>query len=355
MPITFAARAPPYLPREARAPPAGSGASSTTPCSPAAEPSGLRRARRRRRRRAPRPRTRARRRARRGGPRTGHRADRARVDGDAHDLPMRRRRERAPHPRPRVPASGITPGPEQLPRDRRGRRTAATTPAISCPCSCPLPAITTTSPGRGVRRARGRSRAGGRAPPCLAGPLEAREDLGDDRLGVLGARVVAGDVQDVGHGLGRRAHQRALGAVAVAAAPKTHMQPAAGEGACRGEHGVEPRGRVGVVDEHAEGLARLDGSKRPGGAATAAAPATIASSGTSTSSASATAQSTLSTLKRPRSSGLQRAGRRAACGHADRSPTARSSTLCAAHLSRSPTPLRSEARPSGVRPSRRRR
>src|SRR4051794_35872686 len=46
---------------------------------------------------------------------------------------------------------------------------------------------------------------------------EAGADLVDDRPGVLGARVVAGDPDVVGQGLGDGGHARALGAVAVAA------------------------------------------------------------------------------------------------------------------------------------------
>ena len=58
--------------------------------------------------------------------------------------------------------------------------------------------------------------AGGRRRARRSRP-RARQDLGDDRLRVLGARVVGGDERDVGQPRADLAHQRALAAVAVAA------------------------------------------------------------------------------------------------------------------------------------------
>ena len=60
------------------------------------------------------------------------------------------------------------------------------------------------------------------------GPAPTRISL-DDRLGVLGARVVGGDDHPVGQPPGDLAHQRPLAAVAVAAAAEHHVQPAVGE------------------------------------------------------------------------------------------------------------------------------
>ena len=92
----------------------------------------------------------------------------------------------------------------------------------SCPCSWPLPAIMTMSPGsRDAERAldrraavgldleRGPSRAGAcSAPATIAAMIASR---------VLGARVVRGDDHVVGERGRRGAHQRPLVAVAVAA------------------------------------------------------------------------------------------------------------------------------------------
>ena len=79
------------------------------------------------------------------------------------------------------------------------------------------------------------------------------------------ARVVGGHDRHVGEPPRHRAHLGALAAVAVAAAAEHHDQPpAADELARRPQHVLERVGRVGVVDEHREGLAALDGSKPPG-------------------------------------------------------------------------------------------
>ena len=89
-------------------------------------------------------------------------------------------------------------------------------PASSWPCSWPLPAITTTSPASAPRQ-----RGGSRAPVGLDHPRGRSmpgQDLGDDRVRILAARVVGRDDHAVGELLGHRAHQRALGAIAVAAA-----------------------------------------------------------------------------------------------------------------------------------------
>ena len=83
--------------------------------------------------------------------------------------------------------------------------------ANSCPCSWPLPAITTTSPGsasaiaRRIAARRSASALDVRARPSgIAG-----EDLVDDRLRHLGARVVRGDDHAVGQPRRDLAHQRA--------------------------------------------------------------------------------------------------------------------------------------------------
>ena len=90
-------------------------------------------------------------------------------------------------------------------------------------------------------------------------------DLGDDRVGVLRARVVGGDDRDIGEPRGDLAHQRALAAVAVAAgAEDAEDAPAAVDQLARGAQDVLERvGGVGVVDEHREVLTLLDGLEAP--------------------------------------------------------------------------------------------
>ncbi len=95
--------------------------------------------------------------------------------------------------------------------------------ANSWPCSCPLPAITTTSPARADSIGGGDSRVSvGVVRDVRTGALE---DLGDDRLGILRAGVVGGDEHVVGQPTSDLAHQRALASIAVAAAAEHHPQP----------------------------------------------------------------------------------------------------------------------------------
>ena len=114
--------------------------------------------------------------------------------------PLPRRRRRAPRGR------------------RRGRRTA------SPPRCAPAPARAPCRRSRRRRRRRPR-RPPRRSPP--AGPARRRPApptpapariCVDDRLGILGARVVGGDHRDVGERPGGPAHLGPLAAVAVAAA-----------------------------------------------------------------------------------------------------------------------------------------
>src|SRR3954452_5068493 len=86
----------------------------------------------------------------------------------------------------------------------------------------------------------------------------ALQDLGDDRLRVLVARVVRRDDHDVGLVAGDRAHERPLRAVAVPAGAEHDDEAPARERARGAQHVVERVGRVGVVDEHRERLALVD-------------------------------------------------------------------------------------------------
>ena len=96
---------------------------------------------------------------------------------------------------------------------------------ISWPCSCPLPAITTTSPGSASATARS-----DRAPPVRI-DLDARpgalQHVLDDRERILAARVVGGDDDEVGAPHGDGTHHRPLAAVAVASRAEDADQPPA--------------------------------------------------------------------------------------------------------------------------------
>ena len=194
----------------------------------------------------------------------------------------RSRPARAARPRPRgtisaPPSAAIRSGREldhaagARGRERRSssRATSRSSKGIfrprsnSWPCSWPLPAITTVSPRARPRRARSAiaARRSGSTSICAAPPAPMPgADLVDDRLRVLGARVVGGDDGDVGEPVGDLAHQRALVAVAVAAAAEDADQPSpGGRDLARGsEHVLERVGRVGVVDEDRERLALVD-------------------------------------------------------------------------------------------------
>ncbi len=143
------------------------------------------------------------------------------------------------------------PAPPARPCDRRR---AAVRSANCWPCSCPLPAITTH-----VARPRQRDGALDRgAAVGLGVHRDAVHDLGDDRVGVLAARVVGRDDGEVGQPPRHPPHLRALAAVAVAAAAEHADQPPGGDLAGGREHVLEPVGRVRVVDEHGERLAGVD-------------------------------------------------------------------------------------------------
>src|SRR3954452_18298543 len=94
--------------------------------------------------------------------------------------------------------------------------------------------------------------------------LAALEDRFDDRARVLVARVVGGDDRDVGPLAGDRAHERALGAVAVAAGAEDDDQAVLGERPGGAQDVVERVRGVGVVDEHRERLALVDGLEAAG-------------------------------------------------------------------------------------------
>ena len=148
-------------------------------------------------------------------------------------------------------------------RERRSRATWRSSKGIvrsrrTWVVSCPFPAMTTASPGpRQLQRLRD-----GVAPvhDHVALDLPAvhpRLDLVEDRLGGLAPRVVGGHDHDVGQARRHRPHERALGAVAVAAASEDGDDPAGGELPHRLQEVLEGVVGVGVVHDHREVLSRV--------------------------------------------------------------------------------------------------
>ena len=125
----------------------------------------------------------------------------------------------------------------------------------------PCPAITTTSPGcgRGQRRGDGARAGRARRAGWSSGPMPVEHGL-DDRSRVLGAGVVGGDDDEVG-ALRRRPSPmsgRFDGSRSPPQPNTTRTRPPPASSPGRGEHLVEPVGRVGVVDDDGERLAGVD-------------------------------------------------------------------------------------------------
>ena len=76
-----------------------------------------------------------------------------------------------------------------------------------------------------------------------------KQDLGADGAGVLAARIVVGDIGDVGKLVGDGAHLRTLAAIAIAAAAEDDGEPFLRIGPQGGQHRAQRIGRMGVVDE----------------------------------------------------------------------------------------------------------
>ena len=157
----------------------------------------------------------------------------------------------------RAGSRALAPARGSLRARRRGRRTGARRPPISWPCSCPLPAITTTSPASASSIARGSPSAGrdrsprrGRRPGARPAMIASGSSLRG--LSEVTTTTSARSTRDP-------AHQRPLAAVAVAAraedddhaAPPRARAPAASAV-------VERLRRVRVVDEDGERLSLVD-------------------------------------------------------------------------------------------------
>ena len=134
--------------------------------------------------------------------------------------------------------------------------------------SCPLPATSTRSPGpRQLDRPGDRLAAiDDREQPLLAVAAgvggDAALDLLDDPAGILAARIVRRDHDHVAQPAGDRAHQRALRAIAIAAAAEHRDQPPARQRPRRLEQVAQRVVGVRVVDDDGDLVAWRP--KRPG-------------------------------------------------------------------------------------------
>ena len=191
----------------------------------------------RRRLRSPRRRTRRRRGSRRGGRRRGRRgrSRRRRSSPAAAARPRPRPATRAPVAAAISLAGSALTRRSAAPASRRSSSRATSRsskwilrpPSNSWPCSCPLPAITTVSPGSARASASAiAARRSTSTSTSAASPARPGGDFGDDRRRLLGARVVGGDDGEVGELAAGPAHLRPLVAVAVAAGAEDRDQPA---------------------------------------------------------------------------------------------------------------------------------
>ena len=150
----------------------------------------------------------------------------------AHAVPpwRPRRRRTGPSGRPRAPGPARGPCRRRGARPRRGRATTASSIAA---------------------RRSGSTRTSSRPTPAT---ISATIASGSSRAGVVG-----GDDDLVGQAPGDLAHDRALAAVAVPARTEDDDDAPAREARAPREDRLERAGLVGVVDEHREPLALLDG------------------------------------------------------------------------------------------------
>ena len=112
------------------------------------------------------------------------------------------------------------------------------------PCSWPLPASRTMSPGPAIAMARRSPRAVRRSRSRPARPPEHRAD----RRRVLAARIVVGDDDHVGQPRRDRAHLGALALVAVAAGAEHDDQPALDVRPERRDRRLDRVGRMRIID-----------------------------------------------------------------------------------------------------------
>ena len=143
-------------------------------------------------------------------------------------------------------------------------------PPISWPCSCPLPAITTTSPGSASPTARAiAARRSGSISTFVPAPWRMSWMIASG-CSLRGLSEVTTTTSARSAAIlpisGRLPRSRSP------PAPKTTSTRPLVELARRPQHVVERVGRVRVVDEHGEGLALVDGLEAAGHARRAPAP-----------------------------------------------------------------------------------
>ena len=137
-------------------------------------------------------------------------------------------------------------------------------PSNSWPCSWPLPAITTVSPGPAARERRARSRPGGRPrprPPPLS-PMPARISAmiasGSSERGLSEVTTARSESSAPTRPIcGRLSRSRSP------PAPKTEISLPCGQPPRRAQHVLQRVRGVGVVDEHRERLALVDRLEAP--------------------------------------------------------------------------------------------
>ena len=274
----------------------------------------LDRQRPRRRRRSRRRRTRRRRRSPRAGRRRGRQARSrpsrsSRAAGEpgspsATNLGPDRRRDLLGAEVHAAPPSLRSSSTRDLDGHRRGPCDRPRTPA---PARAPCPRSRPCRPARARPSARAIAARRSTSTSTVGPLLDPGEDLGDDRLGVLGARVVGGDDRQIGELRPDSAHLRPLVAIAITAGAEDGYHPARGQPPRRPQHVLQRVGGMGVVDKHPEALALARSARSaPAPAPARAKPAAAVSGSTPSAVAAAKAPSALATLKCPGQSGAQR-------------------------------------------------
>ena len=184
------------------------------------------------------------------------------------------------------------------PTHRRHIVERQTSPPMVWPCSWPLPATTSTSPGaeqigqrRRDRRVAVADLAAARTAPAS---IAARIAAGSSLRGLSSVTIATSASRAA-----RRAHQRPLARIAVAAGAEHHVQPARGMRAQRRQQPLQRVRRVGVIDIDRGAVRQPRGQLHAGRARRAAPAAGPAGRRTPVASASAAASSALSAWKRP--------------------------------------------------------
>jgi hypothetical protein len=172
--------------------------------------------------------------------------------------PRARRAASARPPRPPRPAQATTRASSASRHHRHVVERDLPPPASSCPARGPCPPPPPRRPPR--RGPTGVGDRPSRRSTIASGPGRPGEDLATIASGSSEPRVVARDHDEVGQRGGRGTHERALAAVAVPAGPEDRDDAVGSrEPPGRRQDVLEPVGRVRVVHQDREVLARVDG------------------------------------------------------------------------------------------------